>query len=673
MNQYNTKIKIAKKRQQSFFLKVIFLIIIAFLIFAISYFFLNSKRIKFTPNVQSYYIDFVKGKGLVLFNRILFLSKSITIIVSSEGYQDFENSFLYKDINSVDIKLKIKNTNITISSNTEFGENNWFLDDKLISNNRILKLEVIPGVYKIKLKNKFYLSNSLEINLIKDTNKKNYELKLIKVIGSLNIVTIPKGANIFIKQNKIGESPLSFELTGGLYDLEIKKEGYQNTNSEIQIDNTNLIQNKTYKLKTNKIKVDLNLEPSTGDLFVNNTLTDKNKILYLHTKKKYKITYKKNGYKSQEKDFYFFNNKNKKISFLLEKEYGEINIISEPKANILINDIEYGVTPKKIKLQTLKQKILIKKDGYVTYSSDIITKPYEPSLIDIKLEKKIERLNRLSKRNYTNSIGINFKLFNPGEFVMGAPRHEKGQRANEFIKNIILRKKFYASLTEITVGQFMMYKNKNYSKKKKEFPVSNITWIEAARFCNWLSEKENLDTVYLFNSKNYIGANLQSNGYRLPTEAEWEWLARKAERNKTTKFTWGKSLPIPKMSGNLADESTIGLMELYIPNYKDSHKLLAPVASFNKDISGLFDMTGNVKEWVHDYYLVSVQKDNMVYYDPSGPERGVGHVVKGSSYLSATLQEIRASYRDSEVLRKADIGFRIVRYLYGKEFKNDKK
>ena len=127
------------------------------------------------------------------------------------------------------------------------------------------------------------------------------------------------------------------------------------------------------------------------------------------------------------------------------------------------------------------------------------------------------------------------------------------------------------------------------------------------------------------------------------------------------------------MAGNLADESVIGFKELYIPNYIDNHRGLAPVGSFKRDISGLYDLTGNVKEWVHDYYLVSVPKSNMIYYDPSGPKKGVGHVVKGSSYLSATLQEVRASYRDSEVNKKDDIGFRIVRYLYGKEFKNNEK
>ena len=51
----------------------------------------------------------------------------------------------------------------------------------------------------------------------------------------------------------------------------------------------------------------------------------------------------------------------------------------------------------------------------------------------------------------------------------------------------------------------------------------------------------------MFNNEKYVGANLQNNGYRLPTEAEWEWLARKAERNSITKFSWGKTLPIPKM------------------------------------------------------------------------------------------------------------------------------
>ena len=350
-----------------------------------------------------------------------------------------------------------------------------------------------------------------------------------------------------------------------------------------------------------------------------------------------------------------------------------MEIISSPVGKIKIDGKDFGKTPKKIKLQTIKQKIEIIKEGFLPYETVIKPKSNELSKVEVKLEKKFDNTKRLSPENYINSIGIQMKLFAPGRFTMGAPRHEKGQRANEFLKEIILRKRFYSSLTEVTIEQFTEFKGKSNTIRNENLPISNVSWIDAISFCNWLSEKEGLDSVYMFNNEKYVGANLQNNGYRLPTEAEWEWLARKAERNSITKFSWGKTLPIPKMAGNLADESVIGFKELYIPNYKDNHRGLAPVGSFKRDISGLYDLTGNVKEWVHDYYLVSVPKSNMIYYDPSGPKKGVGHVVKGSSYLSATLQEVRASYRDSEVNKKDDIGFRIVRYLYGKEFKNNEK
>ena len=457
------------------------------------------------------------------------------------------------------------------------------------------------------------------------------------------------------------------------YDLSIVKKGYQELSEKIELNISNLNYKKKYILAPAIVKVDFNLKPEKGKLFIDGNLYNDYSSLNLSTKKSYNFVYKKNGYLTKEKEFIFYENKVNTVKFLLEKEYGEVNIIASPIGKIKIDGKDYGNTPKKIKLQTIKQKLEISKEGFLKYETYIKPKSTELSKVEVKLEKEFDNIERLNPENYINSIGIKIKLFSPGRFTMGAPRHEKGQRANEFLKEIILRKKFYSSLTEVTIEQFMEFKGKSNTKRNKNLPISNIFWKDAISFCNWLSKKEGLDSVYVFNKEKYVGANLQNNGYRLPTEAEWEWLARKAGRNSVTKFSWGKNLPIPKMAGNLADESVIGFKELYIPNYKDNHRGLAPVGTFKNDISGLHDLTGNVKEWVHDYYLVSVPKSNMIYYDPSGPKKGVGHVVKGSSYLSATLQEVRASYRDSEVNKKDDIGFRIVRYLYGKEFKNNEK
>ncbi len=673
MSEFSNKILDAKKTQQKFILKIILAIFLSFLISIISLFYIYSKKIVTKPKVNDFNLELKNGKGLVFFKRILFLSDKITLKASSAGYEDFENSYSNDSINEISINFIKKDINLSFTTNTEIGINNWFLDDKFISSEKILNLKIKPGRYTLRLENEFYKTKLLDFSPAIKMDKKDYKFNLERLKGYIYITTEPTNADIIINRKKVGKSPKNYDLLTGNYNLRIVKKGYQEISEKIKLNFSNLNYKKKYILVPVAVKVNFNLQPEKGMMFINGKLFNKHNSLNLSTKKTYNFVYKKDGYLTKEKEFIFYENKVNTVEFLLEKEYGEINIISSPVGKIKIDGKDFGKTPKKIKLQTIKQKLEIIKEGFLPYETVIKPKSNELSKVEVKLEKEFDNIKRLSPENYINSIGIKMKLFSPGRFTMGAPRHEKGQRANEFLKEIILRKKFYTSLKEVTIKQFTEFKGKSNTISNENLPISNVSWIDAISFCNWLSEKEELDSVYMFNNEKYVGANLQNNGYRLPTEAEWEWLARKAERNSITKFSWGKTLPIPKMAGNLADESVIGFKELYIPNYKDNHRGLAPVGSFKRDISGLYDLTGNVKEWVHDYYLVSVPKSNMIYYDPSGPKKGVGHVVKGSSYLSATLQEVRASYRDSEVNKKDDIGFRIVRYLYGKEFKNNEK
>ncbi len=673
MSEFRNKILDAKKNQQKFIFKIILAIFLFFLISIISLFYIYSKKIVIKPNVNDFNLEFKNGKGLVFFKRILFLSDKITLKASSEGYEDFENSYSNDSINEISINFIKKDINLSFTTNTEIGTNKWFLDDKFISSEKILNLKIKPGRYTLRLENEFYKTKFFDFSSTNKMDKKNYKFNLERLKGYIYITTEPTNADIIINGKKVGKSPKNHDLLSGNYDLTIVKKGYQEISEKIKLNVANLNHKKKYILASSAVKVNFNLQPEKGIMFINGKLLNNYNSLNLLTKKSYNFVYKKDGYLTKEKEFIFYENKINTVEFLLEKEYGEVNIISSPIGKIKIDGKYFGKTPQKIKLQTIKQKLEIIKEGFLSYETVIKPKSNELSKVEVKLEKEFDNIKRLSLENYINSIGIKMKLFAPGRFIMGAPRHEKGQRANEFLKEIILRKRFYSSLTEVTIEQFTEFKGKSNTIRNQNLPISNVSWIDAISFCNWLSEKEGLDSVYMFNNEKYVGANLQNNGYRLPTEAEWEWLARKAERNSITKFSWGKTLPIPKMAGNLADESVIGFKELYIPNYKDNHRGLAPVGSFKRDISGLYDLTGNVKEWVHDYYLVSVPKSNMIYYDPSGPKKGVGHVVKGSSYLSATLQEVRASYRDSEVNKKDDIGFRIVRYLYGKEFKNNEK
>jgi formylglycine-generating enzyme required for sulfatase activity len=192
-------------------------------------------------------------------------------------------------------------------------------------------------------------------------------------------------------------------------------------------------------------------------------------------------------------------------------------------------------------------------------------------------------------------------------------------------------------------------------------PVVRITWEDAARYCNWLSARESLTPFYTEASSVPLAADLRSNGYRLPTEAEWAWAARYAGGSSSRKYPWGDSLPVAAGSANYADASARAILPASISGYNDSYPATAPVESFPPNALGILNMGGNVAEWVHDYYSIYSSADSGVEQDPAGPEEGQYHVIRGAGWMDATISELRLTYRDYGNKARLDVGFRIAR------------
>lgn len=181
-------------------------------------------------------------------------------------------------------------------------------------------------------------------------------------------------------------------------------------------------------------------------------------------------------------------------------------------------------------------------------------------------------------------------------------------------------------------------------------PVIHVSWYDAIYYCNWLSKQHRYDTVYTINGEE-VNADWEANGYRLPTEAEWEFAAG----NGDNKETW---------SGT-SDEREL-------PNYgnyyesgnsdKDGFEKTAPVGNYQPNAFGLFDMTGNVAEWCWDRYHPTYYDWSRAERNPKGHPSGTERILRGGSWYSSA-DFVRCSYRNPNTpkFKNRVTGFRLVK------------
>jgi len=314
----------------------------------------------------------------------------------------------------------------------------------------------------------------------------------------------------------------------------------------------------------------------------------------------------------------------------------------------LLSDIELEVVPDLMKQVGFYQEKLILEE--TVQDADSETKVFSIASVFSSPEKTEE------KEIIKTSLDAEMVLVKAGTFQMGNTRGDSGSNDELPVHEVELTNDFYIGKYEVTFAEYDRFCEETGRKKpsdegwgREKRPVINVSWWDAIRFCNWLSDQDGLKIAYGDNGSLLDENGLETTditkvqGYRLPTEAEWEYAARGAH----------------KSIGDYKNSGSNRLLEVgwYMEN---SGRKPHEVGLKKPNELGIFDMSGNVWEWCYDLHYAEFYKESEKT-NPICFNKGTKRTIRSGCAYYSNINDCRISMRGYHGDAYYTIGFRIVK------------
>lgn len=544
------------------------------------------------------------------------------------------------------------------------------LDGKSLGRTPLSDYSLESGDYRYALSAPRYQPAEGEIAIEGLGRQQRLHVELDPLWADITLRSQPPGASVLVDGEEVGrtgEDGFVAEIMPGKRTVGLRLEGYQPWDYSLLV-----VANEAQTLPPVVLTPSYGLarvdsKPGGARVLVNGEYRGLTPLdVELRPDSSVEITAAKAGYRSAVETVKLASGEEKSLSFTLQPVIGEIAVSAEPADALLyIDGILRGRANQTVKLTATEHRLEIRKEGYATHRQTVTPRGGVTQRVTVKLLTEREAFLAQFPKQIETSTGERLRRVEPGTqaFAMGSPRREQGRQANEVQRDVKLTRLFYIGTHEVTNESFRQFRAQHSSGivqrttlDNDNYPVARVSWSDAVAFCNWLSKRDGLPPAY----RNGKLVQPVTTGYRLPTEAEWAWVARYSGGLEERSYPWGNTMPPTGKAGNFADVAAQGLVGKTLSEYNDGYPAAAPVGRFDPNPLGVYDLGGNVSEWVNDVYGTSVATSTEV--DPLGEGDGELHVIRGSSWRHGRITELRVVYRDSGADGRDDVGFRLARY-----------
>ena len=605
-------------------------------------------------------------------DRFLLRPGSHRVVAELPGYYPLDTKIDVGSLADQTIALTLKKLPglVTLTTEPEIGAE-VVVDGVALGKTPLVDAELTPGVHQLEFSAERYIAAASEIDVAGASERQSLAVTLTPDWAVVSLSTAPAGATVLVDGAESGTTPAAVEIMSGEHDIEVRLAGYNAWRSKVLVEADRPQQLPDVTLTQADGRVEVASNPGEASVSVDGEFRGRTPLtIRLSPGRTHRMALSKPGYESATREVSVAADSGRRLTIDLAPQYGEIEVTSTPSAEVFVDGERRGSTPVKLALTSIGHAIEVRASGFAVERADLTPRPGFPQKLEVTLTKLDEASGGGFASVLRTALRQELRLVPAGQFTMGSSRRDTARRSNEPMRPTRLTHAFYLGAREVTNAEFRAFKPEHdsgsfegQSLNGDEQPVANVGWDDVAQYLNWLSVKDGLQPVYEQSAGSWAAVRPLRNGYRLPTDAEWEWAARFAGQTEAQLFPWGKDVRPPDRSGNYADVSASQLLPTTLVTYDDGFPVSAPVGTYDANAFGIYDLGGNVAEWIQDFYTLDLLETSQLIDDPLGPENGRLHVVRGASWRSATPQDLRLSARGSGFEGREDVGFRIARNL----------